>query len=152
MVGGGGGGGGGTQQRTGANAGDGGVGFYSKDITHPVSYPWSVGGGGNGGTTSGNPGGGNSGNAGGSTSLSNVGTANGGPGGVGLGFYATPVPASPGSAPGANFDATNNLRAMYIGDDSKGQGGNGGPSASTSPSGRGGAGGSGAILVMENTG
>jgi hypothetical protein len=126
--------------------------FYSKDITHPVSYPWSVGGGGNGGTTSGNPGGGNSGNAGGSTNLSNVGTANGGPGGVGLGFYATPVPASPGSAPGANFDATNNLRAMYIGDSSKGLGGNGGPSASTSPSGRGGTGGSGAILVMENTG
>jgi hypothetical protein len=151
LVGGGGGGGGGTQQRTGASGGNGGVGFFSKDITHPVSYPWSVGGGGTGGTTSGNPGGGNSGNAGGSTNLSNVGTANGGPAGQGGGYYATPSPASPGSAPGANF-ATQSLRGMYLGTDTFGAGGNAGPSWNSSPNGRGGTGSTGAIIVMENTG
>ena len=46
LWGGGGGGGGGSQQHPGGSGGAGGFGFHGTNITHPVSYPFSVGSGG----------------------------------------------------------------------------------------------------------
>ena len=152
LTGGGGGGGGGTQQRSGGSGGSGGFGFFSKDITHPVSYPWSVGGGGSGGNQQGgNPGGSNSGNAGGATTFTNVGTANGGNAGSGgPAWNSNTSPGSPGSAPGSNFSSNSSTwKKLYTGQEF-GSGGSGGPALQNQGGGSGGSGGSGAIIVWEN--
>jgi len=78
-VGGGGGGGSGNDSRghAGGPGGDGAFGAYTKDITHPFSQPFSVGGGG----AAGPAGTSSPGSSGGATSLTTVFNVNGGSGG-----------------------------------------------------------------------
>jgi len=151
LWGGGGGGAGGSQCCPGGTGGKGGFGFFGSPITHPVSYPYSVGGGGNKGNGNPNPGNGNGGNAGGATTLTNVGTSNGG-NGAGYHQYNQGGPnGNAGTAPGAKMDLTNNLRSYLVGT-SFGNGGNGGTSMPGGSMSGGNAGQSGRVFILENTG
>jgi len=151
LWGGGGGGAGGSQCCPGGSGGKGGFGFFGSPITHPVSYPYSVGGGGNKGNGNPNPGNGNAGNAGGATSLTNVGTSNGG-NGAGYHQYNQAGPnGNAGTAPGAKMDLTNNLRSYLVGT-SFGNGGNGGTSMPGNNMSGGNNGQSGRVFILENTG
>ena len=104
------GGGGGSSGRHAkrSNGGDGGFGAYGISLDPSTNYPFTVGGGGNGGNVV-QTNQATAGNAGGNSAFGNLATANGGSGGNG------PIPqnsntpnGADGNAPGANVNLTNN--------------------------------------------
>ena len=151
LWGGGGGGAGGSQCCGGGTGGSGGFGFFGGPITHPVSYAYTLGSGGNKGNGNPNPGHGNAGNAGNGSTLTNIGTSNGGTGAGSHTNNQGGPSGSTGSAPGAKMDMSNNFRSYLVGS-SYGAGGNGGTSMPGGSMSGGQAGQGGAIFILENTG
>jgi hypothetical protein len=131
----------------GGTGGSGGFGFFTGPVSGGTGYSFSVGAGGNGGTSSPTNSPAPGGNAGGNSNITNLATANGGSIGTGGSSNGGGSPGSSGNAPGANV--TSMSRNILFGTtNGTGAGGAGGPSVNVNGS----TGSPGSIYILENSG
>ena len=121
----------------GGSGGQGGLGFFTANVTGGSNIPYSVGGAGNGGNSPNQPG-----NAGGDTNFHTFLAEGGGGGGGGH----NQTPGSSGNTPGAEFNPS--LGVLF--DDERGEGG--GPNPNPAPAQPGIPGIGGAIVIYTNEG